>query len=90
MCGNPEKTYLSRFIVSFHFFVQLNTVFNPKLNFKLKIDPKTATFKNLEEVSQKLVATLLYLFKKLLKLNEKVIGLQHTRLIQNLGQFVNL
>ena len=39
-------------------FILLNTVFNFKLSFKLKIHPKTRTFKNLEEISEKPVVTL--------------------------------
>ena len=35
-------------------------VFNLKLSFKLKIDPKMCTFKNLEENLKKLLATLSY------------------------------
>ena len=34
----------------FKFFILINTVFNFKLNFRLKIDPKMCTFKNLEEI----------------------------------------
>ena len=30
-------------------FIQLNAVFNLKINLKLKIDPKMCTFENLEE-----------------------------------------
>ena len=51
----------------FNVVTVFNTVFNLKLNFKLKIDLKTCTIKNLEktenleEVSQKPVATLLLL-----------------------------
>ena len=39
--------------------ILLSIVFNVKLSFKLKIDLKTYTFKNLEEVTLKNVATLL-------------------------------
>ena len=42
----------------FNLVILLNTVFNLKLNFKLKVDPKTFTFKNLEVISLKPVATL--------------------------------
>ena len=40
--------------LQYHFnaFVLLKTVFNLKLKFKLKIDPKTSTFKNLEEIQK--------------------------------------
>ena len=31
------------------FFIQFDTVFNLKINFKLKIDPKMRSFENLEE-----------------------------------------
>ena len=41
----------------------LNTVF--KLNFKLKVDPKTFTFKTLKEISQKPVETLISVFQNL-------------------------
>ena len=34
----------------FNVFKVFNMVFNLKLNFKLKIDPKMRTFKNLEEI----------------------------------------
>ena len=34
----------------FNVFILFNTVFYLKLNFKLKIDPKMNTFKNLEEI----------------------------------------
>ena len=34
----------------FNVFILFNIVFNHKLNFKLKIDPKMRTFKNLEEI----------------------------------------
>ena len=37
----------------FNVVILFNTVFYLKLSFKLKIDPKTCTFKNLEEFSQK-------------------------------------
>ena len=36
----------------FNFVLLLNTVFNLKLNFKLKIDPKTCTFKILKSISE--------------------------------------
>ena len=36
----------------FNVFILFNTVFNLKLNFKLKIDPKRCTFKNLEEIKK--------------------------------------
>ena len=42
------------FIVALHYlfnaFILFNIVFNLKLNFKLKIDPKMCTFKNLEKI----------------------------------------
>ena len=34
----------------FNVFILFNTVFYLKFNFKLKIDPKICTFKNLEEI----------------------------------------
>ena len=40
------------------FFILFNTVSYLKLNFKLKIDPKMCTFKNLEKFLKKRVATL--------------------------------
>ena len=36
--------------VVFNVFILFNTVFTLKFNFKLKIDPKMHTFKNLEEI----------------------------------------
>ena len=39
-------------------FILFKTFFYVKLNFLLKIYQKTCTFENLEEVSQKLLATL--------------------------------
>ena len=35
--------------------------FNLKLNFKLKVDPRTCDFDNLEKFSQKSEATLFYI-----------------------------
>ena len=40
------------------FFLLFNTVFNLKINFKQKIDPKMRMFKNLEKIWKKQVATL--------------------------------
>ena len=40
----------------FNVFILFNTVF--LLKFKLKVDPKTRTFKNLEKICLKSVATL--------------------------------
>ena len=34
----------------FYFFILYNTVSDIKFNFKLKIDPKMCTFKNLDEI----------------------------------------
>ena len=42
----------------FKVVILFNTVFYLKLNFKLKVDRKTCTFKNLEKICQKTVATL--------------------------------
>ena len=43
----------------FNFFILFKTVFYLKLNFKLKIDPEIFTFKNLEKINLKHLATLL-------------------------------
>ena len=44
----------------FNVFILLNTVYYLKLNFKLNIDTKICTFKNLEEIWKKQVATLVF------------------------------
>ena len=41
--------FYSSLKVSFQYCYTTNTVFNLKLNFKLKVDPKTCTSKNLED-----------------------------------------
>ena len=49
-----KKHILSRFTVYFQYFYTIKQSFYLKLRyFKLKIDPKMCTFKNLEEISQK-------------------------------------
>ena len=45
----------------FNAVIPFNTVFYLKHNFKLEIDQKICTFKNLKEISQKSVATLMYI-----------------------------
>ena len=44
------KTFEVALQCLFNVFILFNTVFYFKLNFKLKIDPKMCTFKNLEEI----------------------------------------
>ena len=50
-----KNTFKVALLYLFDVVILLNTNFN----FKLKIDSKTCTFKNLEEISQKPVATLI-------------------------------
>ena len=52
------KKFKVALLYLFNFVILHNTDFYFKRNFKLKIDQKTCTFKNLEEFSQKPVATL--------------------------------
>ena len=50
------------FKISLHYLFSLilfNTIFYLKLNFMLKIDPKSFTYKNLEEFSQKPLSTVM-------------------------------
>ena len=53
-----KNTFKVAFQYLFNVVILLNIVFNLKLNLKLKTDPKTCTFKNLEEIFEKPVATL--------------------------------
>ena len=46
------------FLLKNIFKISLQCLFNAVILIKLKIDPKTCTFKNHEEISQKQVATL--------------------------------
>ena len=45
-----SKTDLKSLPCLFNVVIPFNSVFYLKLNFKLRIDPKTTTFKNLEEI----------------------------------------
>ena len=56
---NSFKVALQYF---FNVFILFNIVSNLKLNFKLKMDPKMCTFKNLEKNQKNRVATLLNQF----------------------------
>ena len=53
---NAYKVALQRL---FNNFILFNISFNLKFSFKLKIDPKMRTFKNMEEIWKKRVATLI-------------------------------
>ena len=59
-CHHQKKKLKNLFEVAlqhlFNIFILLNTVFNLKLRLKLKINTKTLTFENLEEISQKNLA----------------------------------
>ena len=48
-----ENTFKVTLQYLFNAFILFNTVSYIKLNFKLKIDPKMRTFKNLEETKKK-------------------------------------
>ena len=54
-----RNTFKIAFQYLFKVVILSKTVFYLKLNFILKINPKTCTFENLEEISQKPFATLL-------------------------------
>ena len=62
---SSSKVFLlkSTFKVALQYFfnvvILFNTIIYLRINFKIKIDPKVCTFKNLEEISQKPVATLI-------------------------------
>ena len=63
ICHHQKKIIIKTFKVVasqylFNIVILVNTVFYLKLNFNLKIDPKTCTFKNMEKISRKPVATL--------------------------------
>ena len=48
-----KNTFKVAYQYLFNVVVLLNIVFSLKLNFKLKIEPKTCTFKNVEEIFKK-------------------------------------
>ena len=61
----------------FKVVILLNTVLNLKISFKPKIDPEVCTFKNMEEISQKSVATLKVMKFRLYKKNKYLIKYQY-------------